>query len=103
VAPAAEGLGVTKGKHFDPDAALCHKCGARSHQVCDRYKIQFPIACPRDAQPRGAVMPDPDASLGAELCYEALRSTHDRFDPRAASPRDERPAELDFNVEEYRR
>lgn len=80
------------------DVDRCRKCGARSHQLCDRYKLQVPVMCPRDALGRTETrVPDPEASLGAELCYEALRSTHDRFDPREVAAPDERLIELDFD------
>lgn len=92
------------GRCFDPDVDRCRKCGARGGQLCDRFKLQVPVVCPRDAQGRTEIRElDPGASLGAELCFEALRSAHDRFGLSPVPVRDERTAELDFEAEESRR
>lgn len=82
------------------DVTRCRKCGARGHQLCDRYRLALTVVCPRDAMPRDPLAAA-DHQFGADLCAAALRGNDARFDETPLET-DARFIELDFHAGETR-
>jgi hypothetical protein len=78
----------------------CEKCDAHSHQPCDRFRLQKPLVCPRQAPGRTNDDADPDRHVGQSICREALQGNFERFPAQAEVELE--LAELDFHAGEDR-